>query len=231
MDHCTIIVLAAKADRRSAMVKVAQATHGFFDWEKLAPADVASWAKRMATECGKALPEDAATFLAQQLGTDLERIRSEIEKASLYSGTETNRLTIEDIQAVMVAVKTESVFDLTDAVGEKNRAKAFYFLDGMLATGSVPIRVHATIYRHIRKLLAVKELSEKGWDADRIAKEIGAHPYAVGKMKTQAGRYRLSDLRLALPILSRTDFDLKNSRADHRVVLEKMILDLCRSGA
>ncbi len=230
LDTCTIVVEGEKLDKRSALAKVAKADGSLVEFDKLKPNQIAAWASRMARERGKKLADDAASFLAAQLGDDLHRIESEVEKSALFAEAKAT-IDLADVQAVMVALKTESVFDLTDAIGEKNRAKAFFFLDGMLETGQHPIRVHSAIAGHVRKLLLVKELHEKQMSADDIARELGAHPYVVQKMQAQARHYRRDDLLRALVNLSRTDFDLKNSRANDRIILERMILDLCGNHA
>ncbi|MCZ7585738.1 MAG: hypothetical protein M5R36_21760 [Deltaproteobacteria bacterium] len=135
----------------------------------------------------------------------------------------------DDLQAVMVSVKQEKIFDLMDAVGKRDRAAALFHLDGMLGAGTHPIPLHAQIANHVKKLLRAKSLAAEGKSRDQVAAEMGGHPFATGKVIDQAKNYGLGELRGSLGLLSHTDFDLKNSRANDRAVLEKLILDLCAS--
>jgi DNA polymerase III subunit delta len=229
IDTSCLIVHGEKFDKRSAFAKVAKDAGTLVEIDKLNNAQVASWAVQIAKEKGKKLSEEAVAFLSQQWGSDLQAMDQEIEKAALYAGAQSDRIDASDIRAVMVAPKVERIFDLTDAIGEKNPAKAIYFLDGMLEAGNKPLQVHGALYNHVKKLFRARGFCDSGMSRQDALQAIGGHPFSAGKAYDQARRLSIGGLKNAMLTLSKTDFDLKNSRVDHRIILEKMILDLCGS--
>jgi len=229
IDTCCIILYGRKYDRRNAFARAAKENEALIELGRPTPQQAASWARIMAEERKKKLSAEAIGFLTQQFGADLRAIDCEIEKAALYVGTESDRIEAADIRAVMTAPKTENIFSLMDAVGEKNRAKAFYFLDGMLETGNKPLTLLSSMTGHVRKLLRAKVLLEKGMAQGEVIQTIGGNPYAAEKAIDQSKNHTTAGLKRAMLVLSETDFELKNGRVSDRIILEKMILDLCRS--
>ncbi len=228
IDTTCLIVHGRSFDKRIALAKAAKKNGGLVEFEKLTAPRLGAWAKRMAHERGKKLADGVINIFIQHLGDDLDRYEKEIEKAALYVGGDEETIDADALLAVMVMVKQERVFDLMDAVGLKKRARALFFLDGMLESGNHPIRVHATIYRHMKKLLMAKALAFGGMDRDAVVRKLGGHPFPMGKVVDQARNYSPAELRRAMAYLSKADFELKDGRASDKIVLEKMILDLCR---
>jgi DNA polymerase III subunit delta len=232
IETCCLIAQGEKFDKRTAFAKLAKDNDALWELGKPKADQVRAWTKIMAEERSRTLSPEAAEFLADQWGGDLAAIEKEIEKAALYADPDSATIEASDISAVMVAPKVDSVFDLTDAVGEKNRPKALYFLNGMLDAldpKKAPLQVNALLTNHVRKILRAREMLDSGMDRETALRTLGGHPFAAGKVLDQARKYTSAELRRGMLVLSRTDFELKNGRLNDRIILERAILNLCGS--
>lgn len=185
------------------------------------------WIKRMAVRQNKKISQAAISFLVRSVGADLAKANSEIEKAALYAG-EIEIIEPEHVEAVLAAIKAESIFELTDALGAKDNAKAFYMTKKMLDAGEKPLSILWQVGNHMKRLMLVRSLLMDGAPAEEIGRVMGLMRFVRDKLISQSRKFSRKELRKSLVLLTKTDFELKNGRISNRAVLEKMILDLCR---
>ena len=62
-----------------------------------------------------------------------------------------------------------SVFELTDAVGERDVARALRVLHRLLGSGETPLGVSAMLGRHVRALIGARALAARGMSPDAMA--------------------------------------------------------------
>lgn len=185
------------------------------------------WINRMAAGQGKKMSQAAVAYLVRSVGADLTKASAEVEKAALYAG-EKEIIEPDDVDAVLAAVKAESIFELTDAFGSKDRAKAFYMTKKMLDAGEKPLSILWQVGNHLKRLMLVRSLLADGAPAEEIGRVMGLMKFVRDKLISQAAKFSRKELRYSLVLLTKTDFELKNGRISNRAILEKLILDLCR---
>ena len=77
---------------------------------------------------------DAARELVDALGGDMMMVSNELEKLILYVG-EKKRITLGDVETMVLAAKQRSLYELTDAISSKDRVRALQMLNAILSTG------------------------------------------------------------------------------------------------
>ncbi len=85
--------------------------------------DAMRWAVATALEAGTRLESDAARELVDALGADMMCISSELEKLLLYAMGR-GRITLGDVETMVLGAKQRSLYELTDAISSHNRAGA-----------------------------------------------------------------------------------------------------------
>tara|TARA_B100001079_G_C16070518_1_gene365454 strand:+ start:185 stop:550 length:366 start_codon:yes stop_codon:yes gene_type:complete len=80
---------------------------------------------------GYRIDSSASEYLADAFNNNLKRINTELEKIFLYSG-EKKSIDSDTVQLVAGNPKVESIFDLTESIGEKS-------IDNSLGKGGKPI--------------------------------------------------------------------------------------------
>ncbi|UCF93965.1 MAG: hypothetical protein JSW39_07330 [Desulfobacterales bacterium] len=116
----------------------------------------------------KTVDRGAYAALCELTGFDLRTFSSNLEKLISYVG-DRDRITAEDVQAVLKRTKKDPIYDLTNAIAERKPEQALFFLDSLLADEFHPLQILTAVANQIRKLLLVKDFVESsygtGWQA------------------------------------------------------------------
>ena len=175
---------------------------------------------------------DAARDLVDSLGADLMLVSSELEKLLLYVG-EKQRITLADVETMVLAAKQRSLYELTDAITTKDRPRALAVLEAMLASGEGEDAAIGLLYmlaRTFRQILVILEKDVRDsraiWQA--LWQGFRVPPFAVEDIIRQARRYKSRrDITQAIRRIARADLELRSSPPSKRLVLERLVVDLC----
>ena len=189
------------------------------------------WLNETAAKEGAKIEPDAARELVDSLGGDMMMISGELEKLLLYVG-EKKRITLGDVETMVLAAKQRTLYELTDALSSHSRARALEILDAMLSTGDGDEAAIGHLYmlaRTFRQMLVIQErnvrdtraLYQALWQGFRIP------PFAAEDVIRQARRYKSRrELTRAIRLIARADAALRSNPPSKRLVLETLILDL-----
>lgn len=184
-------------------------------------------ASQMAKELGVALDPDAASLLADILNSEPARIHIELEKLAAYAG-ETRRITRGDIEALVVAARKNTVWQLADMIATRNRAAAFAFLENLLREGDEPIAIVGALAWMYRKLIEARALPSRtpGYQAARV---LSMRPEAAEAAVRNAHRLSKKELLESLGALAEADSQLKLSNPNPRAFMEFLLARLTSS--
>jgi DNA polymerase-3 subunit delta len=116
----------------------------------------------------KKMDKGAYLALVDMTGFDLRTFCSSLEKLVNYVGKR-DLVTVEDVESVLERSKIDPIYDLTNAVSNRQTDKALFFLGSILSTDFHPLQVLAAIANQMRKMLLAKDFLEspqgKGWHA------------------------------------------------------------------
>jgi DNA polymerase III subunit delta len=110
-------------------------------------------------QSGKKMDKNAYMALNEMTGFDLRTFSNNLQKLISYVGDKKN-ITADDVKSVLKRTKKDPIYDLTNAVSERDLGKSFFFLDTLLADNFHPLQVLAAITNQIRRLLLVKDFVE-----------------------------------------------------------------------
>ncbi|MBE7075080.1 MAG: DNA polymerase III subunit delta [Clostridiales bacterium] len=138
--------------------------------------------------------------------SNLNRINLEIKKICDYLQAET--IVSEQVVDLLVFKDIElKVFDLTTALGYKNKDKALKLVHSMLELGEPPIKIISLIAGQFRRMFFAK--LNKGSNAE-LAKVLGCKEFAIIKAKEQAIKFSASELKKIENMCMEVDFNIKN---------------------
>ena len=110
-------------------------------------------------QSGKRMNKHAYTALYEMTGFDLRTFSNNLQKLINYVGDRKN-ITADDVAYVLKRTKKDPIYDLTNAVSERNLEKSLFFLDTLLEDNLHPLQVLAAITNQIRRLLLIKDFVE-----------------------------------------------------------------------
>ncbi len=174
---------------------------------------------------------DAARELVDALGGDMMMVSNELEKLVLYV-EEKKRITLGDVETMVLAAKQRSLYELTDAISSKDRMRALEMLDSILTTGEGDEAAIGHLYmlaKTFRQMLVILERNVRDqrmlwaalWQGFRVP------PFAADDIIKQARRYKSKrELTRAIRLVAKTDLALRSNPPSKRIVLEKLVMDL-----
>ena len=175
---------------------------------------------------------DAARELVDALGADMMLISSELEKLLLYT-LGRGRITLGDVETMVLAAKQRSLYELTDAISARDRVRALALLQGLLnssdAGEDAAIGHLYMLARTFRQMLVILEKNVRDsraiWQA--LWQGFRMPPFAADDLIRQARRYKSRrELTRALRLVARADLELRSSPPDKRLVLERLVYEL-----
>jgi DNA polymerase-3 subunit delta len=188
--------------------------------------EIIAWIEAWARARGLSLQRDAAQYLSQTIGNDLQKIKNELEKVELYL-RENKTITFEDMKAVVGDFREYNSFDLATAVGQKNKEKAFLILSRLVQEGEQPVGLLGAIAWNFRRLVRAKALEASGMGYEEIKRKLSVIFHQSALFQEQMRRFSMEELQKAFDIMLSADRALKSNNLNGRLVLERMILRLC----
>ncbi len=113
--------------------------------------------KSVLSKSGKTMGSNAYMALCEMTGFDLRTFTGNIEKLVSYVGDRTE-ITVEDVEFVLKRTKIDPIFELTNAISDRNIEKALFFLASLISAGFHPLQILAAMANQIRKLLLCRSL-------------------------------------------------------------------------
>ncbi|MEO8025030.1 MAG: DNA polymerase III subunit delta [Bryobacteraceae bacterium] len=167
-------------------------------------------------------------ILIEALGFDAARISQEIEKLSLFAGTE-RRVTAEDIAQLVPNAQQTTIFALVAALARNDRQRSLELLDTLVREGEYLPLVLTFVATQFRLALVAREAKL------RSAGEIQAHFTKLGmrmwreraeQVAETMSAFPKAKLETALKAVFESDVAFRDTRPDDRIVMERLILAL-----
>lgn len=222
------LVLRGDLDGRSALVKNAKKNGQVLVYGPLKPKDAVPWMMDRSRQLGNPLDRDAAFRVVELVGTSLLQLEQVLNQLGLFAGPGV-AIRAADVENALAATREHSVFELGDAIGDKNTREALRHLDAMLEQREAPLGILGMIARHFRQLLEAKAVTSRGQGPDEIMRKLRLnHPFIAEKLARQSERFDDATLRGAFEQFYRTEVELKSVRGiEPALRLEALLMRLC----
>lgn len=189
-NESTIFIFnESSIDKRSKLFKTVQSKGYVAEFGVQDENTLKRWIAGVLAREGKKITENTVQLLISKTGTDMDNIHMELEKLICYSmGREV--ITNEDVEAICTTRISNHIFDMINAIAERQKSRALTLYYDLLALKEPPMRILFLIARQCNILLQVKELKSKGHDNKTIASKIGVPPFIVQKHINQAAKFK-----------------------------------------
>ncbi|MFN2116911.1 MAG: DNA polymerase III subunit delta [Candidatus Promineifilaceae bacterium] len=185
------------------------------------------WIQQQAEKDGGEISPRAANLLASLVGNDLRTLENEIQKLVAYKEySHPKTIEPDDIDLLSPYVAEASIFNLVDALGNRNEQMASTLYQQKLDEGADPFYLFSMFVRQFRLLIQVKELAAEDYAPHSIAQEVGIHDFVAGKLNQQAQGFSIEELEQIYRHLMDIDVAVKIGEADIRTALDLLIAQL-----
>lgn len=196
-----------KLDKRRALAKKIDKMGVLFESKKLYDNNIPGWIQNYLADKGYSITPKAMQMMADYLGTDLHKIRNELEKLIIVI-PKSKKIDDDDVEKNIGISKDFNVFELQNAIGMRDVVKANrivnYFGDNVKEN---PLLVTAiTLYGYFTKLLKVHYATDPS--PNGLAAALGVSPFFVRDYQAAARNYSVADCVRCIAVLR--EFDLKS---------------------
>jgi DNA polymerase III delta subunit len=190
----TLVLVAGSVDKRSRIYRLLLKHATTVECGVIEDqADAERWVRTRVASHGAAIEPLAARLIAQRAGTDVKRLRGDVERLLLYALGE-RAITVADVRELVGPAALQDDWAMTNAIEAGDAGDALRQLALMLDAGAP----------------AEKILGQLGW-----------------LVRSRFPVLTADELTGAVEAVFRTDLDLKRSAGDPRVLLERLVVELC----
>ncbi|MBN1246963.1 MAG: DNA polymerase III subunit delta [Anaerolineae bacterium] len=186
------------------------------------------WVVQRTRSYGGQIEGRAAAILAQNIGGNLRLLDQEIQKLLLYVG-DRDEITAEDVRVMVPYIQSADViFQLVDAMGQRDGRRAATYLHRLLEVGEHPLGIFGMIVRQFRLLIQIRWLIDQHYPQSQIVSRLSLHPYVAKKVSAQADQFTPSQLQDAYRLLMDTDLAIKRGEVPADIALDMLVAQLTR---
>jgi len=196
------VVLIARAKAPAKLVKAVKAAAGeIHEFEAPKPRDMPRILVGDAKRLGFALEPAAARLLVDRMGANPVRLGNELERLALWAG-EGGAVSATDLEAMISDTSEAAVWALSDAMLERNPAKAASLAERLISQGENVTGLIYGLASRLRKACAAAAQLEQGVPAKQVESGLGMHPYAAKQLVSRLGKTNLDQLQRATATLA-----------------------------
>lgn len=185
------------------------------------PGRIPGWLQGQARErAGKTLTFGAAQMLVEHVGTDFASLVHAVDMLALYAGPAAT-IDAPDVDALIARGHHERVWDLCDAVAERNLSRALELLDAFWTEGMVAPQFTGLLRSTFRQLLRVRGFLRR-MSIDEAMRRAGVPYPALDRVRRAVRGLSEANLADAYQALVEADLEAKTTPND-RFAMETLI--------
>jgi DNA polymerase-3 subunit delta len=218
-DDIHLVLVDAKPDKRTKtykdLQKVATITE-FKPWSDRDTTKAEQWVAGEAKLLSCEIDAASIRLLVHRVGPDQWLLHQALQKLAVI-----DIITPEIITELIDANPTENVFELFEAALRGNAVKVKHMIATLELTED-PYRLFGLLSGQAFQLAALAVAGDK--PSAEVAKDLGVHPYGLGKLTTYARQLGRSGAKQVVNAFAEADAGIKSSATDPWLLIERALM-------
>jgi len=217
-----VVMIEDKIDKRKKTLLEASAKSGILvQVDKQSADSLCKWIVSSLARKDIKITQDAANSMIDRAESKMRVISSEIEKITLYAlNKKCMNITLTEIDAICIPDIRGSIFQMTDAIGQRNSDKALRVLDSLISLKEPIPKIRFMLSRHIRQLICAKEIGQQ----DLLIKTLKVVPFVARNLISQSKYFQMDELIKLYYACSASDYAVKTGKMEDRLSLETLLV-------
>lgn len=224
-ETTVIVFVETNIDKRLKLYKLVQKQGTAVLFNTPDEATLLKWVKSLFTREGMNIDDEAVYGLVRGVGMDMNTLYNESMKLICYC-MEKDRVTIDCVEKLCVNQVESKIFDMMDALSQRNVERTMRLYDDLLKLREPAMRVLFLITRQFNILLKIKFAMEAGVQNSGIAGFAKIPPFTVKKYMEQCKGYSYKQLIECVEMCQQTDGNIKSGRMKDNLAVEMLIMEL-----
>lgn len=189
--------------------------------------ELINWVVKYAARRGKKITSENASLLVTIAGENRSLIEMQLQKIlSFMGGENTAEITGEVVNSISSNLKELTIFDLQNAIAQRNRVKAYEAAANLLEQGKEALFIISMLTRFFTIVAQVPEL-EKSLPSERdVAQKLGIYYKYFDSYKNASRYFRDTRLFRVAGALFNADLSIKTSASDPSTVITVLLAEI-----
>lgn len=198
-----------------------------FEAKELKGKSLLDWIISSVKIKGKYISEENAQVLIDIVGENRSMVAAQLDKIFTYISGQ-KEITLESIHKVSSELKKYDIFNLQDAVGERDKTKAMEIAFNLLDNGFDSVFIVNMLTRYFTGLSKVTELRKNKVPDNAAAKIVRTHPFYYKKYIQARKLYSDTKLIEVFRALLKADVSIKTTSADSKTIISVLISEILK---
>lgn len=225
-NHDNIVIFTLnenKLDERKKIVKLLKKRATVIHKDVIKDKDLPDFVRDEFFNNGYKIDYKAASYFVQYAGSNVDILISEINKMMMYKDGD-KIIKIEDINEITSKKMNDNIFDLSNAIMDKDFKKMYECYNDLMTLKEESIKIIAMLGSSFTLVYQCKLLYNDGKRQNEIADILKVHPYRV-KLAIE-NNYKINNIKEILKKLHNLDYEIKSGKIDKAVALDNFLLHL-----
>ena len=219
------IICESEADKRSKLYKTCQNMGIVVSADIPDEMTLKKWVNKMLADSGKRMTERNIEYFLKTVGQNMFLIKNEAEKL-ISLCADKDIVDAKDVDMICTVQINDRIFEMVDAIGNRNRKTALDLYYDLLALRESSFRILSLIARQYNLLLQTKELLLKNASKQEITSKVPLPQYYVNKYIDQSRRFDMKALKDGLEKCVEADASIKSGNMKDTLSIELLISEL-----
>lgn len=213
-----------EVDKRGKLYKAIKSRGRAVEFTRQTEETLQRWILGILKSEGKNITRATMELLLEKTGTDMMNISMELEKLFSYTmGREV--ITSEDVEKICTTQTVNKIFDMVNAIADRNQRRALDLYYDLLALKEPPMRILFLITRQFNILLQVKEMRSHGYDSNAIASRLGIQSFIVRGALRQSEVFSMKQIRQIVERCVYMEEAVKTGNLNEKLAVELIIVE------
>jgi len=222
-ESTIFIFVETKADKKYRLFKAANEVGRAIEMSMPNEADLAKWVGAKIKASGKQMKRDAWERFLVMTGESMYNMDTELEKLITYMG-DREQITLEDVNAICIEGSNVKIYELADALAEKNARKTFDIYHEWLAARVEPRAVLGEIIKLYNRLKLIKEMDAHGRSIHDIASAIRTQDYYVKVNLKRSRGFTMEEIDSLLKDAADYSLKINNGLLNEKMAVELLMM-------
>ena len=192
------------------------------DCNKLSPDMLKRVINSRLAQSGKKIEKAAIDYLVEACSGSYTSSSKEVDKLISYAG-QVDTITLAMVESIVTKNIENVVYDLTNAIADKNGDKAYAIVNNLLDHGNQPTALISLITGQFRRLFFV---SITAGENSELAKHLGVKEGAIFIAKKQAKSFSPKALKAICEKCADAEFKIKNGKMEGVNAINYLIAEI-----
>jgi len=198
-----------------------------FKFPPITRAEVSSYIDEIMKGTGIELGFGCKELIEERIGADLSGVKNFVDSLVLFK--DEGKISIHEVKELIYDAKEETLFSLVDAVAEGDFDRAYLKAHTLMDFGTDATAILHQLFFKFRVLFLVKYACEirKIKDINSVCELTGVKYYPVKMSMNNVGKFTFEGMKRIYLLLHDTDRRIKTSAVNPKLLIERLIVNLC----